>query len=115
MELRSEEGRGVDSEECNVDGRPESWSNEICDLDSIRCKRSNVDNRVSIVPNRVWRIWRRFRTSSQNPLGSSTLGSVSVENAKGGVRSNETGAVSDEYAVDITSAEFDDFLSGLLI
>jgi hypothetical protein len=38
-----------------------------------------------------------------------------VENAKGGMRSNGTGAVSDKYAVDIPSAEFDDFLSGLPI
>ena len=53
--------------------------------------------------------------SCRNTLGPSALGSVSVKNAKGGVRSNGTGAVSDEYAVDITSAEFDDFLSGLLI
>jgi len=36
-------------------------------------------------------------------------------NAKGGVRSNETGAVSDEYIFNITFAKFDDFLSGLPI
>ena len=94
----------------------ESWSDGIRDLDFVsRCERSNADNwRVStVVSNQVWRFWRFYRNLS----GSSALGSISVlENAnKGGVGSNGRGAVSDEYAVDITSAEFYDFLSGLPI